>query len=58
MIDIAPYRQLHPDAFPPPQNDDTELDATNRESPPEDHFILLLPATIRGYGFHDKKWSK
>ncbi|KAF2498989.1 P-loop containing nucleoside triphosphate hydrolase protein, partial [Lophium mytilinum] len=57
MIDIATYRQLHLDAFSSPQNDETELDATDLEEPPEGPFLLLLPATIRGYGFHDKKWK-
>ncbi|KAI4950396.1 hypothetical protein J4E91_004278 [Alternaria rosae] len=28
------------------------------EEPPDGAFILMLPATINGYGFHNKKWKK
>ncbi|KAF2113908.1 P-loop containing nucleoside triphosphate hydrolase protein [Lophiotrema nucula] len=27
------------------------------EDPPAEPFVLLLPATIKGFGFHNKKWS-
>lgn len=49
-------------------NEDEEEDAEGREmldeelmrseNAPDDTFVLLLPATIRGYGFHNKKWSE
>lgn len=28
------------------------------DEPPAGHFVLLLPSRIKGFGFHDKKWSK
>ncbi|KAF2249135.1 P-loop containing nucleoside triphosphate hydrolase protein [Trematosphaeria pertusa] len=56
MIDLNTYRQMHPEAIEDHANDGNGVE--NEESPPEDGFLLLLPATIRGYGFHDKKWSK
>ena len=62
MIDHNTYRQLHFDADevepPPPKRDDIEQAAMDRDEPPEEPFILLLPETMSGYGFHDKKWSE
>jgi hypothetical protein len=29
----------------------------NSDEPPEGTFCTLLPPTMLGYGFHDKKWS-
>jgi hypothetical protein len=62
MIDIAMYKRMHksglPDVPPPPQDSSRQLDLSNQVHPPDDPFILLLPDTIRGYGFHDKKWRK
>ena len=62
MIDIAMYKRMHKSALPDPpvhpQDDSRQLDLSNQEYPPDDPFIFLLPDTIRGYGFHDKKWRK
>lgn len=40
------------------QHDDLGEAAMNDSSPPPEPFLLLLPAEILGFGFHDKKWSK
>ena len=56
MVDIATYRTMHPDDSL--QRDDLGEHLMNLDDPPEGPFVLLLPANISGYGFHDKKWSK
>ena len=56
MVDIATYRTMHSDDSL--QRDDLGGHLMDLGDPPEDPFVLLLPANIRGYGFHDKKWSK
>lgn len=56
MIDLNTYGQMHPDAVQAHSREDEGLE--KQEIPPADPFLLLLPNTIRGYGFHDKKWSK
>jgi hypothetical protein len=56
MVDILTYEQIHP-AGQTPERQYGGPDVEDEE-PPEDHFLLLLPATIRGFGFHDKKWRK
>lgn len=59
MIDLATYRQMHSNESElPPQHDDLGQQAMVNDEPPEDPFVLLLPANILGFGFHDKKWSK
>ncbi len=63
MIDFPTYRQMHPQKFPQPLATDAEMEEQgvdmNKDNPPSDsNFILLLPASMPGYAFHDKKWSK
>lgn len=60
MIDMSAYRTLHVDTVPAPDPDRENLSslAMDREEPPEDPFVLLLPASVKGFGFHDKKWRK
>jgi len=59
MIDTAMYKQLDAgDTERPEPENDLDQQTMESEKPPADPFILLLPATIRGYGLHDKKWSK
>lgn len=53
------YKQLHTrEAEPPVHVSDLDQDTLKSDQPPADPFVLLLPATIRGYGLHDKKWSE
>jgi len=56
MIDMHTYRQMHPDSIE--EHEEKETLPADIDSPPNEDFLLLLPPTIRGYGFHDKKWSK
>jgi hypothetical protein len=56
MVDLNAYRQIHPEAVEEP--DSIEEGIEKQESPPDPDFLLLLPAHIRGFGFHDKKWGE
>lgn len=59
MVDMYTYRQMHSkEAELPAQQDDLGSDAMEREEPPVDPFLLLLPAEIPGFSFDDKKWSE
>lgn len=58
MIDMAAYKDLH-------HQDPREVDPErqylgalemSKDEPPTGQFVLLLPAEITGFGFHDKKW--
>jgi hypothetical protein len=58
MIDLRMYKKMHPESADATEQARTyEQSIDGMEDPPEDPFLLLLPATIRGYRFHDKKWS-
>jgi hypothetical protein len=62
MIDFNTYRQMHPSKFTQPLASDAEMreqgvDMSSND-PPSEPFCILLPATMSGYGFHDKKWSE
>ncbi|KAF9883981.1 hypothetical protein FE257_002422 [Aspergillus nanangensis] len=56
MIDMFTYREINDVSESPPQRDDLGQDAMNSDQPPEDPFLLLLPPSILGFGFHDRKW--
>ena len=60
MVDMETYKAMHDDEEEEVSPDRVELedDRMNAEEPPAGPFTLLLPARIRGYGFHNKKWSK
>ena len=62
MIDYSTHRQMHPNKFPQqlvPKDEmlDDGVDIDSDE-PPKYPFCMLLPPTMLGYAFHDKKWSK
>src|ERR1041385_7371433 len=59
MVDASVYKQLHTknedgEEQPDSGNGMIDLDAPE---PPHPNFVLLLPPTVRAFGFHDKKWS-
>jgi hypothetical protein len=59
MIDLSTYRKMHPEpdgATQTPRVYEKGLETLN--DPQAASFLILLPATLRGFGFHDKKWSK
>ncbi|KIW24465.1 uncharacterized protein PV07_10176 [Cladophialophora immunda] len=60
MVDYNTYRQIHPSQFKDPPANEREMSeqgvVMDVEEPPDDTFSILLPDTIVGYAFHDKKW--
>jgi hypothetical protein len=59
MIDLSTYRKMHPGSEEGTRNTRVYQEGVeDLEEPPENPFLILLPATIRGFRFHDKKWSK
>jgi hypothetical protein len=60
MVDDTTYKLMHGDAGEELDEDREELDENSMyaDDLPTEPFVLLLPATIRGYGFHNKKWSE
>jgi len=54
MIDTATFNELHPSQSL--QQDELGSDAMERDNPPDETFLLLLPPRIHGYGLDDKKW--
>ena len=60
MVDDATYKLMHGERDEDENMGDREVldeEAMQAEQAPEGPFLLLLPVTIRGYGFHNKKWS-
>jgi SpoVK/Ycf46/Vps4 family AAA+-type ATPase len=58
MVDTNTYKLLHPTNADHEAHQELDPAAMDNDDPPADPFPLLLPAKIRGYGFHDKKWSE
>jgi hypothetical protein len=62
MIDFNTYRQMHPSKVQPISARESEMRDQgidiHSDEPPAAPFCMLLPATMLGYGFHDKKWSR
>ena len=59
MIDYAMYRRLYPHK-PMFRKFVTEemIALMDRNEPPDDDFLACLPATIHGFSFSSKSWSK
>jgi hypothetical protein len=57
MVDMKTYKLMHGDGETPAARKELSKEDMNAEALPAEPFVLLLPATIRGYGFHNKKWS-
>ncbi|KAI2780238.1 hypothetical protein F4815DRAFT_470573 [Daldinia loculata] len=66
MIDMMVYRELHkPDkkrdvprwtSSDYPGTDDLSHEAVNRDDPPSDDFLYVLPSIIKGFNLKKKKW--
>jgi hypothetical protein len=49
---------MHSPEDDPTRQSELGEDVLGDDQIPEGSFALLLPATIHGYGFHNKKWSR
>lgn len=60
MIDMNTYNDLHEENAELKNDGESELDEDqmNADAPPSEEFTLQLPDRVRGFGLHDKKWSK
>lgn len=63
MIDMETYEHLHTKAEDGEgaqrgKVHQVETVDAGLNDPPNEEFLLLLPSSILGYGFHDKRWSK
>jgi hypothetical protein len=64
MVDTATYRLMHPpeseseSSFHTRLDESTMLDERLPDASRYPHFSLLLPPKIKGFGFHNKKWSQ
>ncbi|KAK0625594.1 Lon protease-like protein [Lasiodiplodia hormozganensis] len=57
MIDMRTYHELHQtESSSIPEVAEAIPMTAGGGSVPDDSFLLLLPATILGFGLHDKKW--
>ena len=57
MVDTTTFKVMH-EADEAPVQDDLGEELMESDEAPAEPFLLLLPSNIRGYGFHNKKWSK
>jgi hypothetical protein len=58
MVDATTYKLMHEDEEQADDREELDEDSMRTDDLPAEPFVLLLPATIPGYGFHNKKWSK
>ncbi|KAL2799686.1 P-loop containing nucleoside triphosphate hydrolase protein [Aspergillus keveii] len=56
MVDSRIYHHVHSESTPEAGRHYLSKDEHDQEQPPDQPFQILLPATIPGFGFHDKKW--
>ncbi|KAF8246082.1 P-loop containing nucleoside triphosphate hydrolase protein [Wilcoxina mikolae CBS 423.85] len=55
MIDLATYRKMHL-THTDRQNDELGPEKMERDEPPDETFLLLLPTTIYGFDLREKSW--
>ncbi|KAJ5263554.1 ATPase AAA-type core [Penicillium angulare] len=56
MVDMITYRQLHSDEDVSEDREYLNDAIMDSDTPPTGNLLLLLPATVHGFGFQDKKW--
>ncbi|KAL4933484.1 ATP-binding protein [Aspergillus undulatus] len=56
MVDAKTYHHVHSESILKAGRSYLSAHKHDQESPPDELFQILLPATIPGFGFHDKKW--
>jgi len=57
MVDAEAWKLMHGRDNDPVTQSELSSDVLKDDEPPGGAFTLMLPATIKGYGFHNKKWS-
>lgn len=57
MVDTEAYKLMHSRDDDPITKSELSDAVLESDVPPGGPFTLMLPATIKGYGFHNKKWS-
>lgn len=63
MVDVETYhRSCGESKLEDPNTDEfveqfCPMDSGKFTAPPPEEFVLLMPPTIYGFGFHDKQWS-
>jgi hypothetical protein len=58
MVDTETYKLMHSNEDEQASRSSLSEEALQAPDPPEGSFALMLPPTIKGFGFHNKKWSK
>jgi hypothetical protein len=57
MIDTQTYKMMHGDEDPTTSHATLADEEMRNNTILAKPFALFLPATVRSYGFHNKKWS-
>jgi hypothetical protein len=57
MVDIVTYKLMHSEEGEVTMKSEISEEEFKDSNPPEGSFALMLPATVKGFGFHNKKWS-
>jgi hypothetical protein len=57
MVDTETYKLMHSSDDEQISHSEISEETLKAANPPEGSFALMLPPTIRGFGFHNKKWS-
>ncbi|CAI9632725.1 unnamed protein product [Alternaria burnsii] len=57
MVDTEAYKLMHSRDDDPITKSELSDAVLESDVPPGGPFTLMLPATIKGYGFHNKKWN-
>lgn len=63
MVDVEAYHRSYGESNPEYPNTDEFIeqihlmDSGKFTASPHEEFVLLMPPTIYGFGFHDKQWS-
>ncbi|KAI4629136.1 uncharacterized protein J4E87_003397 [Alternaria ethzedia] len=57
MVDAEAYKLMHGRDDDPTSKSGLSSEELKKDEPPGGAFTLMLPATMKGYGFHNKKWN-
>ena len=55
---MVTYRELHPEEDALETREYISDEQMESDEPPAGDFLLVLPVTVHGFGFQDKKWRK